>query len=168
MGLISRVSSRTYRESEIMAYSGVAQDDRTFRGLSVHEDEGRNFYDEGPDVPFNTSQVESLTRSGNNGAALQNGLDQLLRGFPLDKNARTAAAACVINSMTLMKQNEITSFAESKSIPELDMLMKLVYKGFELNNNIRACGALINWHAAIEAKAGVGSIMRTMSNPRKL
>merc|ERR1739848_477955 len=166
MGLISRVSSRTYRDQDninknMAGY--VACEDRTFRGMSVYEDEGKNFYAEGPDRAFDFSLVQNAQRGGSYTDAVGNGVQQLNQGLPLDLQQRHQAAEQIVNCMLLFKQNEITQFVSQKSMPELDMLMKLVYKGFEIHSNISTCARLINWHSAIESKSGIGSIMRAMS-----
>ena len=57
-----------------MATVSVASDDRSFRNLAVHEDEGKDFYIEGADRPFDLSAVNDAKRGGDNKAAVSDGV----------------------------------------------------------------------------------------------
>ena len=57
----------------------VASDDRTFRRLAVYEDEGKNFYNEGPDRPFDFSLVQNAQRGGDYKQAVENGVQKIIK-----------------------------------------------------------------------------------------
>merc|ERR1712000_326200 len=149
MGLISRVSSRTYRFIK----------NQTIFKIFVNL-ETSNLYDQENSFSLDTFNGKC---KGDNAGALKYGLDHLFNNsLPADVELRGSVAKAMISVMVLLKGSEITSFAEDKSMPELDILMILCYKGLEISTNLNTCKTLFAWHAALEAKAGVGSILRVI------
>lgn len=51
----------------------------------------------------------------------------------------------------------------------IDVLMKYIYRGFEFpgSKNL-SCGALLVWHEKVMAKGGLGSIIRVMTDRRRV
>lgn len=51
----------------------------------------------------------------------------------------------------------------------VDVLMKYIYRGFELpaSENV-TCAALLVWHEKVMEKGGLGSIIRVMTDRRRV
>ena len=149
--------------------------DRSFRDLEINLPaeplyKPEELYDS--NNSFDASSVRSFLQNGNHQDALQNGLQQARdNGFPLDENSRTESVKSIVDAMTNFKSNDINNFVESKTVPELDLLMLMVYRGFDLVKGSIESGQtrnLYKWHDAIEKKAGRGSILRVLNDKREL
>ena len=145
---------------------------RAFRDQPINDHtevifEQSEIYDESNS--FDSSSLKNAMYGGNNKEAINNGLDQISENkFPIDENARSEAALAIIDAMLGCKSLEIKNFVGQKSMPELDILMMIVYKGLAHHEDLSKSKILFTWHKAIEEKAGVGCILRTLNSKCRL
>ena len=66
-----------------------------------------------------------------------------------------------------MKTSEIEKIVDSLNEDEIDTLMKYIYRGFE-NSNVGNSGNLLVWHDKVYIKGGAGSIVRVLSDKKKV
>merc|ERR1712038_77782 len=166
MGLISRVSSRTYRFLSFLNNMTTVRhhaNDTAFRTATIDDIVTVEFDDTRPFGHFDSSQIHSSINNGQKIEALKNCIGQLLSGIPEDLSQREEASRTTTNVMAQFKKNEIQSYCSQSSFDELDLLMRMVYKGFELSSELKFCSTLFTWHEEISNKAGTGSILRAMT-----
>ena len=65
-----------------------------------------------------------------------------------------------VRALTGVKEADLGKTLESLSDTEIDTALKFVYWGLSTGQN---APILLKWHAAIVDKAGVGSVMRTLT-----
>jgi actin related protein 2/3 complex subunit 5 len=59
------------------------------------------------------------------------------------------------------KESEIKKVVDSLDADQQDTLMKYLYRAL---GNATSCGTMLKWHGILVAAAGVGSIVRTMTD----
>ena len=75
-------------------------------------------------------------------------------------SSQQQAAAIVSNVISQVKSSDIKGHVDSLEPHDLDTLMMYVYKGLAAGENSTA---LLQWHAAIVTKGGLGCIVRVLS-----
>ncbi|GMT05912.1 hypothetical protein PENTCL1PPCAC_28086, partial [Pristionchus entomophagus] len=107
--------------------------------------------------------VEFLLQGNRSGEALHSVLQNTPAGrIPQDlKDRTTLITAKVLKSFRL---NEIESAVGKLSEKEADVLIKLIYRAFELEPE----GPLLQWHAQIVARFGKGPIVRVFTSRNSL
>ena len=143
---------------------------RGFRKVDVDQYDEDNFKDEldethesGPDE----QEVTGYLMQGKN----SNAFKAALLNPPVNtKNtaAKDAAAQLVLRVLTSMKSSEIQSAVDSCDTDTLDVLMKYIYKNFSLGIDGQNCASLLTWHEKVVAKAGVGCIVRVLTDRKRL
>ena len=73
-----------------------------------------------------------MINNGQKETAMKSCLKQLVNGIPESEIEKQNAVKTSTDVMSQFKKSEIQNFCNSLSIDELDVLMKLVYKGFEI------------------------------------
>ena len=73
-----------------------------------------------------------MINNGQKETAMKSCLKQLVNGIPESEIEKQNAVKTSTDVMSHFKKSEIQNFCNSLSIDELDVLMKLVYKGFEI------------------------------------
>ena len=68
--------------------------------------------------------------------------------------------------MTSVKQNQIDEAVKSLDSDSRDVLMKFIYKGFEVPCKDSSAQLLV-WHEKIFNMAGVGSVVRVLVDKRR-
>jgi len=138
-----------------------------FRKLNVNSD------DEYDDVACdanvqgpNESEVTSLLNSSNNVEALKNVLSNCPQNTK-DQAIKDRALVLVMRVLQSFKSGEIDSVVKSLDQPLLDILMKYVYRGFETPSE-GSSNLLLTWHEKVFAIGGVGSIVRVLTDRKKV
>lgn len=67
----------------------------------------------------------------------------------------------VLSALAAVSDANIAGVVDGLSEDQCDVLMKYVYKGLEKGEN---SGSLFKWHAKVQSKAGLGSIVRAMTD----
>ncbi|XP_049847906.1 actin-related protein 2/3 complex subunit 5-like [Schistocerca gregaria] len=112
------------------------------------------------------SKVSQLTSYLNSGQP-QNALSTALSDPPYDASPdeKKSDIDAVINVLVAIKEKQIQESIDKLSTDEMDILTKYIFKGLESGNN---SGVLFKWFAALQEKAGLGSIVRYMTDSNRL
>lgn len=71
----------------------------------------------------------------------------------------------VMDVLMAVKLADMPLIVKSLTDEQIDILMKYLYKGMVFPQHFNA-GVLLNWHAHVLEKGGVGSIVRVLSDRR--
>ncbi|XP_028135170.2 actin-related protein 2/3 complex subunit 5-C [Diabrotica virgifera virgifera] len=141
-----------------------------FRKIDVDQYSENNFKedetDSGGSVGPDETEVNNLLQKGKNFDALK----VVLNNAPLGiKNQQIKETAFNVTFKVLLaiKPSQIEETVNSLDIESLDTLMKYVYKGFEYPSE-GSSGHLLLWHEKIYNLAGVGCIVRVLSDTRRI
>ena len=75
---------------------------------------------------------------------------------------RDMAAELMLRSMLSVKSSDIESVVNTLDLDEIDVLMRYIYHGFE--NPVEGSSAyLLTWHDKACNRAGLGSIVRVLT-----
>ncbi|OQV18303.1 putative Actin-related protein 2/3 complex subunit 5 [Hypsibius exemplaris] len=144
----------------------------SFRGIDVdqynddaYEDNGTaengDVASPGPD----DAELVRLLNQGNNVEALKLAIAKA----PLNSKQQAVkdkALQTVLRIMTSFKNSDIDAALQSMTNPDhIDTLMKYIYRGFDFPAN---SSMLLNWHEKVYAIGGVGSVMRVLTDKRRL
>lgn len=123
--------------------------------------------DEGVTGP-NDAEVQSMLSKGRHGDALQ----YVLNSPPVtSKNqaVKDKAVQSVMKVLMAYKSSDIDAAVKALDQTKQDVLMKYIYRGFELSSDGNGYGAqLLVWHDKVFAVAGLGSIVRTLADRRRV
>ncbi len=84
----------------------------------------------------------------------------LMSYFKKDSNA-----AIVEKVLAAISDSEMPTMLGSLSLESCDVLMKYIFKLMGKNSN---CGQMLKWHALVVEKAGLGSIVRAMTDRKQV
>uniref|UniRef100_A0A914XTV6 Actin-related protein 2/3 complex subunit 5 n=1 Tax=Plectus sambesii TaxID=2011161 RepID=A0A914XTV6_9BILA len=146
-----------------------------FRNIDVDAFDPEQFQDQdetggdalSPGVGPDENQVAQLLQSNRHEEALK----VALQNAPLktkNQAVKDRATATVVRVLTSIKQTDMEKIVEKLSSDQLDLLMKYVYKGMEIQADDQTCKSLLAWHSHIFNKGGLGSIVRVMTDRRRL
>ena len=110
------------------------------------------------------SVLESLLAAGKASEALSHVLATTALGLK-DQGAREANLAAAMRVMMGIKTSQIDAAVAELDNEHRDILMKVIYRGFE-NPSEGSSGHLLVWHEKVFALAGVGSIVRVMTDKK--
>jgi len=97
-------------------------------------------------------------------------LKYVLANSPLgNKNqaVRDAALQVALRVLLSFKQNSIEEAVKQLDYEQRDILMKYIYRGFEIPNE-KSSAVLLVWHDKVYAQSGVGSIVRVLTDKKKV
>jgi len=117
---------------------------------------------QGPDE----SEVNNLLQSGKAGDALKIVLRDApitSKGFDIKEKAFTLAMKCLL----AVRTSEMDTVVKSLTSYEVDILMKYIYKGFEVPTE-GSSGHLLAWHEKAYATGGLGAIIRVMTDRKSV
>eukprot|EP01135_Chromosphaera_perkinsii_P005708 Nk52_evm8s359 gene=Nk52_evmTU8s359 len=126
------------------------------------ESEERSGVDSLTVVQKREQEVRRLVSMGN----LENALKTALSEPPTtakDVNVKTLNCETVMSVLTAYKGNEIGNAVKSLNSEELDILMKYIYKGMG-NPESGNSPILLSWHEKTVEHAGLGSIVRVLTD----
>lgn len=81
--------------------------------------------------------------------------------------AKDAIFAFVQQIVGTVKTGEVEKIVETLSDDELDVLMKYIYRAFEQPAG-GSSGNLLVWHDKVFARSGVGSIVRVLTDKKRV
>ncbi|XP_023209804.1 actin-related protein 2/3 complex subunit 5-B [Centruroides vittatus] len=144
----------------------------TFRKIDVdqfnddyYKDEENNEAQSPPTGP-DEQEINNLLNQGKNIEALKS----LLKNAPIgSKNQimKDSAFNLVQKILFTIKASEIEKVVTSMDRDLLDVLMKYIYRGFE-NPSEGSSGHLLAWHEKVYATGGVGSIVRVLTDRKRV
>ena len=73
----------------------------------------------------------------------------------------------VIKVLLATKQNQVDSVVKTLDSDQKDLLMKYIYRGFEAPSE-GSSAQLLFWHEKVFETAGLGSIVRVLSDRKKV
>lgn len=114
----------------------------------------------------NENEVQSLLQQGDNKSALRIVLDSA----PItskNQQVKEKALQLTLRVVLAFKSSEVEEAINALSDPQLDMLMKYIYKGFE-NPSEGSSALLLTWHEKAFAKGGIGSIVRVLTDRKRV
>lgn len=137
-----------------------------FRKIDVDQYNEDNFKDDEQD----NQQLSGIDESEINQLRLQQknveALKICLEKAPLlskNQQLKDQAQQITLRVMLSIKPSQIDSALETLDSDTTDTLMKYIYRGFEFPSD-GSSGHLLQWHEKVFAKAGVGSIVRVLTD----
>lgn len=143
-----------------------------FRKIDVDQYNEDNFREDeqselqSPPAGPDEGEVTQLLQQGKYADALRT----VLISAPLgSKNQQLKDHAFNVTSKVLMaiKASQMDEIISTLDIDLLDVLMKYIYRGFELPSE-KSSGHLLVWHEKVFAVAGVGSIVRVLTDLKRV
>merc|ERR1711874_434190 len=135
-----------------------------FRTLDVDQ-YSEDIYKEDSQAPdANDSLVESLLSSGKAVEALTHVLHNASLSIK-DPKARDTNLAVSLRVLLSFKTSQIEAAVAGLDNENRDILMKIIYRGFEIPFEGSSAQLLV-WHEKVYAVAGVGSIVRVMTDKK--
>jgi actin related protein 2/3 complex subunit 5 len=114
------------------------------------------------------AEVQALLNKGRLADALQ----CVLANPPVaskNQNVKDKAAQLVMKVLVAFKSADIDAAIKVLDQSKLDVLMKYIYRGFELSSDGNGYGAqLLVWHDKVFAVTGLGSIVRVLTDRRRV
>ena len=117
---------------------------------------------------FNYEQVvsdhESIAQSALCSGKPESAFPSILEDPPLkckDKALKERNSVAVGRVLTSMKEAAIKATVDKLDDDQLDVLMKYIYRNLESGENSTI---LLKWHEIVYAKAGIGCIVRAISD----
>jgi actin related protein 2/3 complex subunit 5 len=143
-----------------------------FRKIDVDQYDEENYKEEeqgeaqsppgGPDE----NEISSLLNQGKNVDALR----LVLRCAPIgskNQQVKDTALNLVLRVLMSFKASQVEEAVNSLDRDLVDVLMKYIYRGFE-NPSEGSSGQLLTWHERAYAVGGVGSIVRVLTDRKKV
>lgn len=135
-------------------------------GENVFKDDDTSLEPQSPSVGVDENEVKKLIQAGKSADALK----QLLSTAPLSsKNQviKDKANELLLQLLLSVRASDIDKSLLGLEPDQLDVLMKYIYRGFETPNE-GSSGHLLVWHEKVFALAGVGSIVRVLTDKKRV
>jgi len=143
-----------------------------FRKIDVDQYNEDNYREEdggeanSPPIGLDDKEITNLLNQGKNIDALK----QVLRNAPItsrNQMVKDAAYGTVIKVLLSIKSAQMEEAVNALDREQLDILMKYIYRGFEFPSE-GSSGHLLAWHEKVHAVAGVGSIVRVLTDKKRV
>ncbi|CAG8464333.1 1323_t:CDS:2 [Ambispora gerdemannii] len=133
-----------------------------------HSGGGEGIEQQSPEAVFASVQVKevearSLLQKGNAANALTIAIDNPPYGLDRD-NAKELNAKIVMDVLNSVKTTDIPLIVKSLSSEQQDTLMKYIYRGMATPESSSSSAILLNWHEKLTEIAGVGCIVRVITD----
>ncbi|XP_026469042.1 actin-related protein 2/3 complex subunit 5-like [Ctenocephalides felis] len=139
-----------------------------FRKIDVDQYNEDNFKEEEPEsaqIGPDENEINTFLNQGRNIDALKS----VLQNAPLgckSQQVKDAALNLTLRVLLSIKSSQIEEAVSALDIALIDILMKYVYRGFEIPSE-GSSGHLLQWHERAYAIGGVGSIIRVLSDTKR-
>lgn len=140
-----------------------------FRKVDVDQYDEDKFQDEDTEVTDqgpNDAEVNNLLAQQKPQDALLLALNNAPIGSK-NQAVKDRAAATVVRVLTAFKAADIDKAVKSMDARNIDTLMKYIYKGFESPSE-GSSAALLTWHEKAFAAGGLGSIVRVLTDRKRV
>ncbi|TFK47123.1 arp2/3 complex [Heliocybe sulcata] len=118
------------------------------------------------DAKAKAAAVRSSLSKGDIPGALTAVLDGAPYGPNVDE-AKTLALQTLVTILNSTKSSDVSNIVKSLSQDQQDTLMKYIYKGMAMPGWGDVSGSvLLGWHEKLTEAAGIGCIVRTMTDRR--
>eukprot|EP00080_Pristionchus_pacificus_P009526 PDM69546.1 arx-7 [Pristionchus pacificus] len=139
----------------------------TYRKLDVDALEEDKF-DEGEDncslSGVDEKTIDMLLQGNRNGEALHTVLQNTPVGTKITPELKDRTTLIMSKVLKSFRVNEIETAVSGLSEKEADLLIKLVYRSFELEPE----GPLLQWHSQVVSRFGKGPIVRVFTSRNAL
>uniref|UniRef100_A0A0P6EM95 Actin-related protein 2/3 complex subunit 5 n=1 Tax=Daphnia magna TaxID=35525 RepID=A0A0P6EM95_9CRUS len=119
-----------------------------------------------PPVGPDEKEITNFINQGKNIEALKT----VLRNAPISSRnqmIKDAALNVVMQVLLSVKSSQIEEAVNALDRDHLDILMKYIYRGFETPSE-GSSGQLLAWHEKVHAVAGVGCIVRVLTDKKRV
>ncbi|KAK4025497.1 hypothetical protein OUZ56_014561 [Daphnia magna] len=119
-----------------------------------------------PPVGPDEKEITNFINQGKNIEALKT----VLRNAPISSRnqmVKDAALNVVMQVLLSVKSSQIEEAVNALDRDHLDILMKYIYRGFETPSE-GSSGQLLAWHEKVHAVAGVGCIVRVLTDKKRV
>jgi len=140
-----------------------------FRKVEIDDFDPEKFKDdtvEGDEQGPNEAEVNAFLTQGKNTDALV----AVLKNPPVGAKNQTVkdkAVQLAIRVLTTFKTSEIDNAVKSLDSKLIDTLMKYIYRGFEFPSE-GSSASLLSWHEKAYAIGGAGSIVRVLTDRKRV
>jgi len=141
-----------------------------FRKVDVDAYSEDNYVEESVDEAGVTGPSDAEVQGMLSKNRATDALQYVLANSPLNtKNqaVKDRALQAVLKVLLSFKAAEIEAAVKSLDQNKLDVLMKYIYRGFEIPSEGSSAQLLI-WHEKVLAVAGLGSIVRTLTDRKRV
>jgi len=148
------------------ASTGFRKIDIDQYGDNVFKEDEPNSLEPTSPIAVDENEIKRLLQAGKKAEALR----CLLSTAPLNtKNqvAKDKAAELMQQVLMSTKSSEVDKAIESLEPDLVDILMKYIYRGFETPSE-GSSGHLLTWHEKVFAMGGVGSIVRVLTDKKRV
>jgi len=111
-------------------------------------------------------EVSNLINSGKHWEALKVMLNNTAINTK-NSSAKDKAFTIVLKLLTNIKVTEIDKVVDSLTTDQMDVLMKYIYRGFESPHDGNSAHLLM-WHQKTYDRAGVGAIVRVLTDKKRV
>jgi actin related protein 2/3 complex subunit 5 len=137
-----------------------------FRKIDVDQYNEDNFKDDEqenqPLGGIDENEINQLLTKQKNNDALKICLENAPL-FSKNQQLKDQALQITLRVLLSIKPSQIDEAINTLDAESIDTLMKYIYKGFEFPSD-GSSGNLLQWHEKVFAKAGVGSIVRVLTD----
>jgi len=141
-----------------------------FRRIDVDQYNEDNYREEVDNDPTlggsNEDEINNLLAQNKNVDALKNVLQNAPVGNK-NQQAKDASLTLAMRVMMSIKTSQIDGALNNLDNEQRDVLMKYIYRGFEVPNDGSSAHLLI-WHEKVFNIAGIGSIVRVLTDKKKV
>lgn len=152
--------------SKNTSYSGFRKIDVDQYSEDVFRDEEGNEVTSPGAGYIDEQEVMSQLRGGRAYEALR----MVLIAAPVgskNQSARDQALALALKVILSIKTAEIDSIVKKLDTDQVDILMKYIYRGFECPSD-GSSAHLLAWHDKVYQQGGVGSIVRVLTDKKRV
>ncbi|CAH8438334.1 unnamed protein product [Heterobilharzia americana] len=145
--------------------------DTKFRKVNIDQLTEPAFQDESVDdmkpSSLNLSEINDLIASGRSTEAILS----ILQNAPIaskDQQVKDTVFKLMMRLLSQFKPNQnIDEFLSTMDQEKIDILMKYIYRGFEQPQEI-SCATLLTWHEKVYTYGKAGSIVRVLTDRKRV
>jgi actin related protein 2/3 complex subunit 5 len=163
-------SEVTYLTESVFIAMAKNTSSSAFRKIDVDAFNEDNYRDEDNEpasaADVADDEISALIGQGKPDEAIR----KLLSSAPIgnkDQNVKDAALNLMMRSLLAVRQNQVEGIVKSLDNDQRDILMKYIYRGFEIPSE-GSSGQLLLWHEKVFETGGVGSIVRVLTDRKKV
>lgn len=135
-------------------------------GENVFKDEDQLEASSPGSLTLDEKEITSLLNSGKQKEALKLALNSAPIGSK-SQFLRDANFNLVLKILLSIRVSEIEAIVNELNFDEIDILMKYIYRGFEVPSDGSSANLLV-WHEKAFNKGGVGSIIRVLTDKKRV
>nr|ACO10268.1 Actin-related protein 2/3 complex subunit 5 [Caligus rogercresseyi] len=151
-------SSNAFRRVDVDQYSEDNFIDEESESSPGHNNNNNNNNDE------SLLEVERTVNAFLSGNKVLEALQVLLASSPVSSS--DPLLPLLMRTLLSVKQAQVEGIVQSLDVDQRDVLMRYVYKGFEVPSE-GSSGHLLTWHEKIFEASGIGAIVRVLTDRKQ-